>query len=372
MSENGLHVVFGAGQVGRVLSARLAAAGLAVRLLSRNRPDALPTGVEWRAVDASEAERAVDAARDAHVIYQCLSAPYTQWPQLFPPLQRGVLRAAERNDALLVSLENLYGYGPTGGVPLTEDLPLAAETVKGRTRAAMTKELLVASSTGRVQIAIGRASDFFGPGVTETTLGERVFANALAGKRADFIGSPDLLHTYSYVPDVASGLATLGTDERAVGGVWHLPGPETVTTRAVLDLLAEEVGHPVAVRSVPKPLMRVARRLQSSDPRARRDGLSVRGTVRARHDEVPERVRQQRHPAANRGRSDRRLVPGPNEPTPRTGRIGPMADTSASHPGSDRRRSPPRAFRHRLPNARKPRDRRADPVHRPRSRETET
>ena len=257
MSENGLHVVFGAGQVGRVLSARLAAAGLAVRLLSRNRPDALPAGVEWRAVDASEAERAVDAAKDAQVIYQCLSAPYTQWPQLFPPLQRGVLRAAERNDALLVSLENLYGYGPTGGVPLTEDLPLAAETVKGRTRAAMTEELLVASSAGRVQIAIGRASDFFGPGVTETTLGERVFANALAGKRADFIGSPDLLHTYSYVPDVASGLATLGTDERAVGGVWHLPGPETVTTRAVLDLLAEEVGHPVAVRSVPKPLMRV-------------------------------------------------------------------------------------------------------------------
>ena len=257
MSDNGLHVVFGAGQVGRVLSARLLAAGLAVRLLSRNRPDALPAGVEWRAVDASEAERAVDAAKDAQVIYQCLSAPYTQWPQLFPPLQRGVLRAAERNDALLVSLENLYGYGPTGGLPLTEELPLAADTVKGRTRAAMTEELLVASSSGRVRIAIGRASDFFGPGVTETTLGERVFANVLAGKRADFIGNPDLLHTYSYVPDVASGLATLGTDERAVGGVWHLPGPETVTTRAVLDLLAEEVGHPVAVRSVPKPLMRV-------------------------------------------------------------------------------------------------------------------
>ncbi len=257
MSENGLHVVFGAGQVGRVLSARLAAVGLAVRLLSRNRPDALPAGVEWRAVDASEAERAADAAKDAQVIYQCLAAPYTQWPQLFPPLQRGVLRAAERNDALVVSLENLYGYGPTAGIPLTEDLPLAADTVKGRTRAAMTEELLAASSAGRVRIAIGRASDFFGPGVTETTLGERVFANALAGKRADFIGNPDLLHTYSYVPDVASGLATLGTDERAVGGVWHLPGPETVTTRAVLDLLANEVGHPIGIRSVPKPLMRV-------------------------------------------------------------------------------------------------------------------
>ena len=67
------------------------------------------------------------------MIYQCLNAPYTEWPKLFPPLQRGVLTAAERTGALLVSLENVYGYGPTGGKPMTEDLPLPATTVKGRT-----------------------------------------------------------------------------------------------------------------------------------------------------------------------------------------------------------------------------------------------
>jgi nucleoside-diphosphate-sugar epimerase len=83
-----------------------------------------------------------------------------------------------------------------------------------------------------------------------------VFANAVAGKRADFIGNPDLPHTYSYIPDIAAGLATLGTDERAVGGVWHLPGPETVTTRQILELVAGDVGHPVGVRSVPKLAVR--------------------------------------------------------------------------------------------------------------------
>ena len=64
--------------------------------------------------------------------------------------------------------------------------------------------------------------------------------------------NPDLPHTYSYVPDIAAGLATLGTDTRAAGQVWHLPGPPTVTTRALLNLVAGQVGHPVAVRSVPK------------------------------------------------------------------------------------------------------------------------
>ena len=251
-----LHVVFGTGQVGRVLAARLGEMGLVVRALSLHRPSTLLGGVEWRAVDATDQQAAVAAATGASVIYQCLNAPYTKWPQLFPPLQRGVLAAAEQNDALLVSLENVYGYGPTGGAAMTEDLPLLASTVKGRTRAAMTAELLAAAAANRVRIAIGRAADFYGPGVIESTLGKQVFAKAVGGKRADFIGNPNLPHTYSYVGDIAAGLATLGTDERAVGQIWHLPGPETVSTRTLVQLVAAEIGHPVGIRTVPHLLVR--------------------------------------------------------------------------------------------------------------------
>jgi nucleoside-diphosphate-sugar epimerase len=255
-SESRVQVVFGAGQVGRALATHLSGLGLPVRVVSRHRPPDLPASVDWHGADATDPGTAADAADGAAVIYQCLNAPYTKWPELFPPLQRGVLAAAERKGALLVSLENLYAYGPSGGKPMTEDLPLEATTVKGRTRAAMTQELLSARDAGRVHIAIGRASDFFGAGVTESTMGERIFANALAGRRADFIGNPDLPHTYSYVPDIAAGLATLGTDDRSIDGVWHLPGPETVTTRQILDLVAHEVGHLVGIRSVSKLTLR--------------------------------------------------------------------------------------------------------------------
>jgi hypothetical protein len=172
-----------------------------------------------------------------------------------------VLAAAERAGAVLVTLENLYGYGPTAGKPMTEGMPLAATTSKGQTRAATTAELLAAADAGRIRIAIGRASDFFGAGVTQPSLGERVFGNAVAGKRADFIGNPNLLHTYSYGPDIAAGLATLGTDERAVGQTWHLPGPETVTTRALLDLVAGDIGRPVDVRNVLKLVLRAIGRV---------------------------------------------------------------------------------------------------------------
>jgi nucleoside-diphosphate-sugar epimerase len=256
MGGDRLHIVFGTGQVGTALGAYLAGLGIAVRAVSRHRPAAL-AGVDWRAADAADPEAAADAAKGASVIYQCLNAPYSQWPERFPPLQRGVLAAAERTGALLVSLENLYGYGPVGGQPMTEDLPLAATGIKGRVRAAMTAELLAAAAGGRVRITIGRASDFFGPGVTQgSALGERVFGNALASRRADFIGNPGLPHTYSYVPDIAAGLATLGTDPRAVGQTWHLPGPPTGTTRALLRLVADEVGHPVRIRSLPRLAVR--------------------------------------------------------------------------------------------------------------------
>ena len=251
-----LHVVFGAGQVGLAVANLLDASGVAVRSVSRHRPDSLAPGVDWRSTDLADAQAAVSAAKGASVVYQCLNAPYTRWPELFPPLQRAVIAAAQGAEALLVTLENVYGYGPTAGQAMTETMPLAATTSKGRTRAAMTHELLDASEAGRLRMAIGRASDFFGAGVTESTMGSRIFGNAVAGHRVDFLGNPDLIHSYSYVPDIAAGLVTLGTDERAVGEVWHLPGPETVTTRALLDLVADEVGHPIKVRTLPAGLVR--------------------------------------------------------------------------------------------------------------------
>jgi nucleoside-diphosphate-sugar epimerase len=112
--EDRLHVVFGTGQVGSALAVHLARSGFAVRAVSRHRPPALASGVDWQPADVTDPEAAADAAKSASAVYQCLNAPYTQWPERFPPLQRGVLAAAERNGALLVALENVYGYGPAG------------------------------------------------------------------------------------------------------------------------------------------------------------------------------------------------------------------------------------------------------------------
>jgi hypothetical protein len=54
----------------------------------RGRPPALAAGVDWQTADATDSAAATDAAHGASVVYQCLNAPYTAWPERFPPLQR--------------------------------------------------------------------------------------------------------------------------------------------------------------------------------------------------------------------------------------------------------------------------------------------
>ncbi len=88
MSDDRLQIVFGAGQVGNALAAHLAGLGHPVRAVSRHRPPAL-AGVDWRSADAADPEAAADAAKGAAVIYQCLNAPYDQWPERFPRCSGG-------------------------------------------------------------------------------------------------------------------------------------------------------------------------------------------------------------------------------------------------------------------------------------------
>jgi nucleoside-diphosphate-sugar epimerase len=120
----------------------------------------------------------------------------------------------------------------------------------------MSKELMEAHKSGRVRVAIGRASDFFGPGALESAAGEQVFGRAVEGKSAQLLGDPDQLHTYTYVPDIGKGLVILGEREEALGRAWHLPSPETLTTREFVEMIFEEVGKPARIQAPPKIVLR--------------------------------------------------------------------------------------------------------------------
>jgi len=256
---NDTHVIFGTGAIGLALCESLRRRDVgAIRMVNRSGTAAVPSGVEVVAADVSDPALAITAAAGASAVYQALNPPYPQWVELFPGLQAGVLAAAEAANARLVSMENVYMYGRAAGAPLTEDRPNLATTKKGKLRGRMADELMAAHRAGRVEVAIGRASDYFGPrGGAQSNLGDRLFGPALAGKTATLLGDPDQPHTYTYIPDIGEGLAVLGMHPDAVGEIWHLPNdPDTRTTRQLVDIAYRLAGQRTTkVRVLPAPLV---------------------------------------------------------------------------------------------------------------------
>jgi nucleoside-diphosphate-sugar epimerase len=253
------HVIFGTGAIGLATLDALRRRGETARLVNRSGSARVPDDVEVVGGDARDPAFTTAVTRGATVVYQTLNPPYTEWTSQFPLLQAGVLAAAEAAGARLVSVENVYMYGRPAGRPLTEDRPYAAHTTKGQVRGRMARELLAAHDAGRVEVAIGRASDYFGPrGGAQSNLGDRLFPAALAGRTAQVLGDADQPHTYTYIPDIGTGLAVLGEHPEATGRVWHLPNdPVTRTTRQLVDIAYRQAGRPHGtLRTIPPLLLR--------------------------------------------------------------------------------------------------------------------
>ncbi len=206
-----------------------------------------------------------------------------------------------------------------------ESLPVQPTSEKAATRAAMTDELLAAHRAGHVEVAIGRASDYFGPGTTESALGTTVFGAALAGRRAQLMGRPDQLHSYSYTPDIAAALVTLAVAPEASGSVWHLPIAETRTTRQVVEAVYRLAGRrPRAVAAGPM-------------------ALRLLGAVNPAHARVPPHAVPVHRPL---GRRRLPLSPRPSAPRSRRSttpwpRPSPGTATRASTASTRRQPTPP-------------------------------
>ena len=258
-----LSLVVGAGVIGSRVAGMLAERGDRVSVISRRGagPAEFP-GVTRVAADAADAGAMARLAEGAAVIYNCVNPPYHRWPADWPPIAASVLAAAERSGAVLVTLSNLYGYGPRvpGGYdethPITEATPLAATGRKGRVRARVWQDALAAHQAGRVRMAEVRAADFVGPGA-QSAMGERIVRHVRQGKNVSVLGRADRPHTWSFTDDVARMLVTTGTDPRAWGRAWHVPSNEPLSQRQVIDDFARAAGvGQVRVGEIPSVVLR--------------------------------------------------------------------------------------------------------------------
>ncbi len=236
------HVILGTGAIGRAIAEELTRRGESVCMVNRSGGmDELPKGVEIVAADLYDSVKVRELMQGAQVAYQCAQPRYFEWPEKFPPLQAAILDGMTGGKVKLVLVENLYMYGPTNGVPMTEDMPHNAHTRKGQTRSEMSRAALAAHAAGKLRVAIARGSDFFGPWGINSTMGGRVFYPLLQGKAAQATGSLDLPHTHTFTRDFGVAMVILGENDKADGQAWHVPNDKPQITQGELIRMFAEV-----------------------------------------------------------------------------------------------------------------------------------
>lgn len=250
----GLHVIVGAGPIGQGIAEVLASAGRNVRVVTRSgEATGLPAAVSTVQADAADAVELTRACKDAAVIYFVAAPPAQHWAEVLPAMHEGAIRAAAATGAVLVTAEDLYGYGG-GARSLTEAQHLEPNAREGQTRARLSTRLLEAHRAGEIRAVAGRTSVIFGPGVRRSQLGEQIWPKLLKEKAVWWLGDPDVTHTFTFAPDVSRSLVRLGSEPAAWGRGWHLPSPPDLTVRHLLSLAASiaNVGGPT-LHKVPKP-----------------------------------------------------------------------------------------------------------------------
>lgn len=233
------HVVLGAGPVGRAIVQSLVSRQIDVTVVSRSGTEV--PGARSVAASVLDTDRLKGIVAGAGAVYQASQPEYHRWPEEFPAMQDSIVRTVRDSETVLVVVENLYGYGPVKG-PMSEVLPLVATGRKGKVRSDMWRALETESKAGRLKVTAGRASDFFGPYAEGSAVGDRFFPPLIAGKKAEVMGSPDALHSYTYVKDLGEALVRLALDERSLGRAWHMPNAPAVSNRKFLEMAAAIAG----------------------------------------------------------------------------------------------------------------------------------
>jgi nucleoside-diphosphate-sugar epimerase len=216
----------------------------------------MPGTVEMVAADASNAAQMKAAAAGASVLYQAMNPPYHQWHTFFPQLQSAAIAAAKNTNARYVSIENLYMYDSSK--PMTEDSQIAPRSKKGILRARMADELSDLQKRGELQLSTLRSSDYYGPGVVGSALGDMVFGNLVRGKKAQIGGSATLLHSFAYIEDVGRAAAMLGTRDEALGKVWIAPHAQPISQGEMVEKACRGLGMQPNFTVISPTMMRMA------------------------------------------------------------------------------------------------------------------
>ena len=231
-----------------------------IRLVSRHPEKVNPTDhlVEADLTDAAQTDKAVQGSE---VVYLTVGLPYDAdiWESTWPKIMQNVLNACNNHDSRLVFFDNVYMYDPDYVGHMTEKTPVNPKSRKGKVREELADMVMDRVKRGEVEALIARSADFYGPSIQDTSVLTEMVLDPLAkGNKANWLGSTEYKHSFTYTPDAGKATALLGNNPEAYKQVWHLPTDSNPPTgEQWIQMIADELGVEPKYRTAPRFLVNI-------------------------------------------------------------------------------------------------------------------
>jgi nucleoside-diphosphate-sugar epimerase len=255
-----MHIILGAGgPAANALTREFIKKNQPVRLVSRRQVNINAPNVSWQKADLLNYTELKQAAQGSSVIYLCAGLVYDKkvWQQQWPIIMQNVINVAKENQARLIFFDNIYMYGLVDG-PMTEATPYNPVSVKGEVRAKIATTLMDEAKAGNLNATIARAPDFYGAESLNSLLDSMVLAKFAKGESAQWVGKPDKLHNFIYIPDAGKAVYLLGQHPESGNQIWHLPTAAPMTGKQFIELAAKVFNVPPKYSTINKLMLRIA------------------------------------------------------------------------------------------------------------------
>ena len=249
------------GGLGKSITSALSAKDKSYRVVGRSEAslraifgnDAHATIATWNPDVPESIRLALDGIDTA--IYM-VGVNYWQF-ELHPQLMRKTLDGAiAAGVKKLLLIGTVYPFGRPQTERVREDHPREPHTYKGRMRKEQEDMVLTAHASGKIQTAILRLPDFYGPGVDKSFLWN-AFQAAKTGKRAQLVGPIDTPHEFVYLPDAGVTIERLIAEPHAWGSAWNLAGAGVTSVHAMADEIFAQAGRKPKYTVAGKTMLRI-------------------------------------------------------------------------------------------------------------------
>ena len=231
-NEEGVSVVLGVERpLGRVLADKLASESRKVRAVYLERKageEGAIEGTQTVIIDPSEAFNVTEACGGASVVYDCYEPNYSDWKRTWPLVTSNVVLAAIEVNATIVFASYL----------------LNSETENQRQEA----EVMKAHNSGLIKAVITRVPQLMGTRV-ENPLWKLIYEAVLAGKKAHWVGDPDISRSLLDVEDAAAAMTEVAAVPTLSGRTFGVASPATLTGRQFIELAFRAVNRKPEVGS---------------------------------------------------------------------------------------------------------------------------